>query len=176
MLLFTKHQFFLEKMIMKMIHVRHHEIYIVSPYIELAYLSQNHVFGRFLFRAREEGTSVSIITRPPRPVDFEPFELLEASGINVGFLDDLHSKLYIFDVDVPRLGVYSRGTRRSAILGSANMTEPGWGLTTPQLSRRNEEICYLLPDDAYRQARGYAQGLQRRARELSSVRMRAIAH
>jgi phosphatidylserine/phosphatidylglycerophosphate/cardiolipin synthase-like enzyme len=172
MLVYSKRAAFLDKLLTKMMHMRHHEIVLVSPFLDLSYISPNHLFGRFLFRASEEGTRIALITRPPDPEWFDPFGQLEAAGITVGFLADLHSKLYIFDVDVDRSSKFMRDMRRSAIIGSANMTERGWGLTS---TIRNEEICYLLPDDEYRHARRYAEALRIRARELSWLRMRATS-
>ncbi len=172
MLMYSKRPVYLDKLITKMMHVRHREIFLVSPFIDLSYISVNHVFGRFLFKAKEDGTSICLLTRPPLPSCFPAYEQLEASGILVGFLADLHSKLYLFDVDQDRLSSFMRDTRRSAILGSANMTERGWGLTSRE---RNEEICYLLPDHEYRQARSYAEALRVRSDELRSLRLRANA-
>jgi phosphatidylserine/phosphatidylglycerophosphate/cardiolipin synthase-like enzyme len=136
--------------------------------MDLSYLDNKHIFGRFLFKAVEEKTKVVILTRPSVRSDLGVFEALAAAHVTCGFLEELHSKVYLFDVDLGALNRFQRGIRRAAVLGSANMTEKGWGLTS---TLRNEEICYKLPDSEYKPVRRYVERLRIRSRELSALRL-----
>jgi hypothetical protein len=135
-----------------MYHVRHKEICLVSPFLEYSLLESAHPFGRFLDRAVEEDTIVSLVTSSGHPSEFLPvFKRLEERGIMVFFLDALHTKLYYFEIDPSSRNQWQTGVQSQAILGSSNLTNAGLGLAD---ARTNEELnCRLssgLLEDAQR--------------------------
>lgn len=149
-LLKTTEAIYIRRHIESMYHVRHKEIYIVSPFVDLELLESHQNFGRFLDRAIEEGTVVGLVTAcAPYEKDLDAFKKLEERGINCFFLDDLHAKLYLFDIDLASRNKWQQGVESHAIIGSSNFTAVGLGFTD---SRCNEELnCRItagLLDDA----------------------------
>jgi hypothetical protein len=78
----------------RVLHVAHREIVLVSPYLSEALFARNHFFGRFLDKAIEEETLVSVITRPPDQQSLGFYQHLEERGINTLFHRTVHAKLY----------------------------------------------------------------------------------
>lgn len=164
-LLKTMEPRFLNKEILSMYHVGHKEIVLVSPFVSLEILDKFHHFGRFLDRAIEENTEISLITRPPNSEGLLAYGELDERCIFVYFLQNLHTKLYIFDIDPKTLSSYNRDMKSAAILGSSNLTKPGLGLDDEMTS---EELCYKLPLDKFQEVYTYAKALIKRSDDYKS--------
>src|ERR1044071_2870375 len=158
-LLKTTEKHFLNRQIESMYHVRHKEIFLVSPFVELSLLESRHNFGRFLDRAVEEDTYVMLITSSCEQNDerLKAFKNLEERDIFVFFLQRLHTKLYLFDVDPAALNAYQRGVRSQVIIGSSNLTYAGLGFDN---TKPNEELNCSFSADIVEEARTYANRLR----------------
>jgi hypothetical protein len=97
--------------------------------------------GRLLDDWIEDGTKISLVTRPPPQSDLGFFADLEARGIDLHFHQRLHSKLYMFEVDRTRLR-HGQQANDLLVLGSANLTQEGFYCSR---EAGNEELCYDLP-------------------------------
>lgn len=152
---------FVSRHIESMYHVRHNEICIVSPFIDLDLLSSQHAFGRFLDRAIEEDTVVILITAPDGSEDkLEHYKKLEERDINCYFLSGLHAKLYVFDIDLASRQRWQQGVESHAILGSSNLTSPGLGFAdTPP----NEELNCRIPAALFPEAKTFVYRLMQKA-------------
>ena len=160
---------FLNKEFLAMYQVGHKEIVLVSPFITLDILGRFHHFGSFLDRAIEEGSEVSLVTRPPEDFNLSPFRALDERSIFVYFLQNLHAKLYIFDINPSTVPDYCRGMTSVAIMGSSNLTKQGLGLNDEKTS---EELCYRLPIEKYSEAYSYAKQIIKKADDINSYIMR----
>ncbi len=160
---------YLEKYIKALYQVGHNEIVLISPFLSPEMLSRNHAFGRFLDRAIEENTIVTIITRPPDAKMISTFEEIAARDIILYFRKNLHAKLYLFDVDPARVSVYNRDITRTAILGSSNMTEAGFGFENGSV---NDELCFRLPNYLYDDARRFVDSLIFRSDDYQELKSR----
>jgi hypothetical protein len=159
-LLKTTEAQYLSKHLAAMYHVRLNQVFLVSPFIEASILASSHPFGRFLDRAVEESTEVHIITCYHDASKLQEFKSLEERGMFTYFLDRLHTKLYLFDVDVSSLNAWQRGVKTNMVLGSSNLTFSGLGL---EGARPNEELNCRLPSDMFGEIRTYVQGLAMKA-------------
>ncbi len=156
-LLKTTEADFISRHIESMYHLKHKEIYIVSPFIDLPLLESRHGFGRFLDRAVEEDTVVVLVTSSEQQEDRLPaYKNLEERGINVYFLSRLHTKLYLFDVDLAARNVWQQGVYSHAIVGSSNLTYPGLGFDD---TKPNEELNCRLPYEMFEEAQRYVTRL-----------------
>jgi len=160
---------FLNKEVLSMYHVGHKEILLIAPFVSLEIMDKFHHFGRFLDKAIEEGTEVSFITKPPDNPELERYRELDERCIFVYFLRNLHTKLYIFDINPGTVPDYCRGMTSVAIMGSSNLTKPGLSLDDDMSS---EELCYRLPLEKYSEAYSYAKQLIKKADDLKSYVMR----
>jgi hypothetical protein len=119
---------YLSRVLTSMYHVGHRSITIISPFISFDIIGPRHHFGRFLDRAIEENTEVTLITRPPSSDNvIRQYKQLEERCIFVYFNDKLHTKLYMFEINPKTLSRYNKEYKKTAILGSANLTENGIG-------------------------------------------------
>jgi hypothetical protein len=158
-LLKTSEATFVRKHIEAMFHVRHKEIYIVSPFIDLEILESRHRFGRFLDRAIEENTVVVLITSYEQGEErLSAFKNLEERGVNTFFLAGLHSKLYVFDIDLASRNSWQKGVHSHAIVGSSNLTNVGLGFSD---AKCNEELNCRLPSDLFEETKVYVNRLIR---------------
>jgi phosphatidylserine/phosphatidylglycerophosphate/cardiolipin synthase-like enzyme len=144
----------------------HQEVLLISPYVTLAMFDRPHRFGMAIDSLIEDGTKVTLVTRWPTPAELDAYRDLEARGVELLFHASLHAKLYIFtvrrDEGRPR-GEFSD----AAIIGSANLTEKGFGFDERNF---NEELCYELPDEAREGALEFAYQLAGQAVDLPRVR------
>lgn len=148
---------FISRHIESMYHVKHNEICIVSPFIDLKLLESRHSFGRFLDKAVEEDTMVVLITSSDQEDGRLPaFKSLEERGINVYFLANLHTKLYLFDVDLASRNRWQQGIQSHAIVGSSNLTNVGIGFDS---AKPNEELNFRIPAEIVDEARTYVTRL-----------------
>lgn len=140
-----------------MYHVKHLEIDIVSPFLDFTLLDSKHGFGRFLDRAVEEDTIVCIVTGCDHDDGILPtFRHLEERGINMFFVPRLHTKLYLFDVDMASRNPWQKGVDSHAIVGSSNLTSCGLGLADAEV---NEELNCRLPAGMFDETRTYVARL-----------------
>lgn len=152
---------FISRHIESMYHVRHKEIQIVSPFIDLDLLSSQHAFGRFLDRAIEEGTVVVLLTAAePHEDHLAEFRKFEERDINCFFLPGLHSKLYVFDVDLSSRQRWQHGVESHAIVGSSNLTSKGLGFND---APTNVELNCRVPTALFLEAKEFVYGLMKRA-------------
>lgn len=161
---------FLNKEILSMYHVGHKEIVLIAPFVSLGILDKFHHFGRFLDRAIEENTEVTLVTRPPKENELIAYGELDERCIFVHFLQNLHAKLYIFDINPESLYEYNRDMKSTAILGSSNLTKPGFGLDDEMTS---EELCYKLPADKFKEVYTYAIALIKRSEDYKTYLVRS---
>ena len=160
---------FLNKEVLSMYHFGHTEIVLIAPFVSLAILDKFHHFGRFLDRAIEEGAEVSLVTRPPNDGGLQSYMTLDARCIFVYFLRNLHTKLYVFEINPDTIPDYCRNVTNVAIMGSSNLTRPGLSLDD---DRSSEELCYRLPMARYAEVYSYAKHLVNKADDLRSYMMR----
>jgi hypothetical protein len=160
----------LRNFILQLTHLRHKEVVIISPYLNIEIFGKFHAFGRFLDRAIEEETVVSLITRPCGTHEqLRDFEDLEVRGINVFFHETIHAKVYLFDVDLASMSIQDESINRTALVGSANLTESGFGFKGEYC---NEELCYRLPFFKYDEVREYASFLITKSDDFRRFQMR----
>jgi len=152
----------------KMFHVKHDEIIFVSPYIDEELLSVYKPIGKFLDKAIEEGTLVTIITMFPEDKKLKFYEGLECRDIFVYFLRNLHTKLYLFDIDLSNLSTtFKNDYDDTVLIGSANLTYSGIGFSDKST---NEEICYKLPISKFHEARVYVNSLISASNDFTSYK------
>ncbi len=144
----------------------HKEIMIISPFLTLAMFERTHRVGEVLDQLREDGAKLALITRPPSRDNLDFFRELEVRGWDLMFHQTLHSKLYIFRVDCDARYI-EQGASDVALLGSANFTDSGFGLSNTGF---NEELCYELPKPAHEGAIEYAYQLAMQSKSLDRVR------
>ena len=169
-LLKTTEATFLNKEIISLYHVGHHEIILISPFLDAVLLHRRHHFGSFLDRAVEDNTEVTLVTKPPKAEELGIYRDLEERAIFVYFLPGLHSKLYIFNVDSTKRSDYNKTIQSKVIVGSSNLTGPGFGLDD---DLTNYELCYCLPIPKYPEAYQYAKKLINKAMDFRSFELRA---
>jgi len=121
--------------------VPHKEVVLVSPFLSPEILTRTAKFGRLLDDWIEDGSKVVLVTRPPLPDFFPTFADLEARGVELFFHQRIHSKLYMFEVDRPRVS-YGQTYKDLYVLGSANLTQSGFYWSRDE---GNEELCYGMP-------------------------------
>ena len=158
---------FLRDAIRSMYHVPHQEIYLVSPSVSQPLFRVSGELGRFLDRAIEDGTRCVLVTLPPAASEIEFYEDLARRQIEVYFIQNLRSRLFLFGVDEYRLG---KGIHfpRTAMLGSAELTYQSLDMGE---IRRHEELCYRFPETHFPAFKNYAETLVKRATDLQGHKM-----
>ena len=161
----------LKTLVGSLYHVGHHDIVLVSPFYSMDIFSSFKPFGNFLDRCVEEGTNVIFVTCPPKDNDFCFFDELEARDILVYFCKNLHTKLYLFNVDEATLTYYNRSEiKKTAIVGSSNLTEKGFAFEGTNF---NEELCYRAPECKFTELQQYSTYLINHSIDLRSYKNRA---
>lgn len=149
--------------------IPHKEVILVSPFISQSLLWRTARLGRLLDDWVADGTKVTLITRPPPSDDHRLYEDLETRGIPTLFHEKLHSKLYMFQVDQKRVK-YDRKQEDLLVLGSANLTESGFGATRES---GNDELSYELPRSDLGDLETYVAYLATSAADLVHLRVQA---
>jgi phosphatidylserine/phosphatidylglycerophosphate/cardiolipin synthase-like enzyme len=144
----------------------HQEVLLISPYVSLAMFDRPHRFGMAIDNLVEDGTKITLVTRWPKPGELDAYRDLEARGISLLFHRSLHAKLYIFTIRREEVK-YGQDFSDAAIIGSANLTETGFGFDERNF---NEELCYELPHDAHEGALEFAYHIAGQAVDLPRVR------
>lgn len=145
--------------------IPHKEVFLVSPYLSISMFEPFNAFGKMLFDFIEDGTTINLITQFPSTSAFRDYSLLESRGIRVFFHTSLHAKLYTFELDSERLDQYQTHHNNLAILGSANLTEPGFALSGKNY---NEELCYALPLQSFQEALDFVYFLSLTSTDLET--------
>ena len=148
--------------------IPHREVFLVSPAMSVEMLGSTQRFGMVLDDLMQEGTAVTLITRPPGSrEDLQPFVELEARGIKLAFHETLNAKLYLFEVSENATALNGGKTVSNiAVIGSADLTEHGMGFAEPAL----EELCYELPQGAYEHAFDFVLQLVHDSKDLRIIR------
>jgi phosphatidylserine/phosphatidylglycerophosphate/cardiolipin synthase-like enzyme len=166
--LYTSTPLQLKQFIVSLGQVSHREIWLVSPYVNVEMFQANHKFGRLIFKAREDGAAIGLITRPPSSKkELVIYEGLEAEDILVAFVERLHAKLYIFDIAVQERFRHNQKRHSVAIVGSANLTDAAMALDDRQ---GNEELCYRIPNSKFEAARQYVAFLEKMSKDTRSYK------
>ena len=160
---------YLSKVIRSMYHIGHEEIFIISPFISIELLDSKYHFGRFLDKAIEEKTVVVLITKPPEDDELGLYRRLEERDILVYFSDNLHTKLYIFNINRSTLNKYQEKMTSIAILGSANFTKVGIGFDD---ILAQEELCYRVPVEKFQELHDYASRIIRKSTNFQKYVMK----
>lgn len=166
--LYTSTPLQLKQFIVSLGQVSHREIWLVSPYVNSEMFLPHHRFGRLIFKAREDGAAIGLITKPPTSKkELEVYEGLESEDICVAFVERLHAKLYIFDVSEEER--FRRHGRRTsvAIVGSANLTDAAMALDD---RTGNEELCYRVPNSKFEAARQYVGFLEKMSKDTRAYK------
>lgn len=149
--------------------IPHKEVTLVSPFLSTSLFGRMARFGRMLDDFIEDGTKVNLVTRPPDLNSLEFFKDLESRGIELLFHARLHAKLYVFTVDEVRL-THGRRYNDLVVLGSANLTESGFGATR---ETGNEELCYEIPTHERKDVESYLGFLALNSVDLTKLRVEA---
>jgi hypothetical protein len=165
----TSEPAYLSKLIKSMYHIGHEEIFIISPFISIELLNSKYHFGQFLDKAIEEKTVVVLITRPPGDDELGLYRRLEERDILVYFCDNLHTKLYIFNLNRSTLDKDQEKMTSIAILGSANFTKVGIGFDD---IRAQEELCYKVPAEKFQEVHDYASRIIRKSTNFQKYVMK----
>lgn len=160
---------YLCKVLRSMYHIGHEEIFIISPFISIELLDSRYHFGRFLDKAIEEKTIVVLVTRPPNDEELSLYRKLEERDILVYFYDNLHTKLYIFNINKSSLNKYQENINSMAILGSANFTKVGIGFDDVPAQ---EELCYKVPIDKFQEIHDYASRIVKKATDCQKYALK----
>lgn len=171
-LLKTSSPTYLRETIRSMFHVPHNEIILISPAISFPLFAFDGEIGRFLDRAVEEGTRAAVITLPPPEVDLSFFDGLSARNIEIYFVQNLRSRLFLFNVDPYRRPAAAAKVAPTAILGSAELTHHSLDIGG---IGRHEELCYRFPESHFKAFQSYADELRKSGVDLQGHKIRLRA-
>lgn len=163
---------YLREAIRSMFHVPHSEIILISPAVSFPLFGFNGEIGRFLDRAIEEGARATLVTLPPPEADLAFFDGLAARNIEVYFVQNLRSRLFLFDVDPHRKPPAALKVVPTAILGSAELTHQGLDMGGVG---RHEELCYRFPESHFKAFHAYADALRKSGVDLQGHKIRLRA-
>jgi hypothetical protein len=160
---------YLREVMRSMFHLPHNEIILISPAISFPLLRFDGEIGRFLDRAVEEGARTALITLPPAPGDLGFFDGLAARSIEIYFVQNLRSRLFLFDVDPYRKPAAAANVAPTAILGSAELTHHSLNMGGVG---RHEELCYRFPGSHFKAFQSYADELRKSGMDLQGHKIR----
>ncbi|KAF0166274.1 MAG: Uncharacterized protein FD157_893 [Rhodocyclaceae bacterium] len=153
--------------------IKHDAITLISPYLSEELFSIFSPFGKVLHDLKEEGTKLTLITRPPQSLEgLAFFSMLEKDGISILFHSRVHAKLYLFEETADNV----RPAKRVALIGSANLTVMGLaiGADSNEVKMPNEELAYELPEHQFEHALDFACYLSLAATDIPKERVRLI--
>lgn len=156
---------YLSQMVLGRRLIPHSEVVLISPFLSLSLLTRTARLGRMLDIMIEDGSAVTLLTRPPVMAEVPAFKDLEARGVALLFHQRLHAKLYMFFVDQKRVG-HGRSYDDLIILGSANLTESGF---SAERDAGNEELSYEVPSSERPHLESYLAHLALGADDLIKV-------
>lgn len=163
---------YLREAIRSMFHVPHNEIILISPAISFPLFGFDGEIGRFLDRAIEEGARTALVTLPPPEANLGFFDGLAARNIEIYFVQNLRSRLFLFNVDPYRKPAAAAKVVPTAILGSAELTHHSLDMGG---IGRNEELCYRFPESHFKALRSYADELRKSSVDLQGHKIRLRA-
>jgi hypothetical protein len=163
---------YLREAIRSMFHVPHSEVILISPAISFPLFAFDGEIGRFLDRAIEEGTRAALITLPPPEAELGFFDGLAARNIEIYFVQNLRSRLFLFNVDPYRRPPAAAMVVPTAILGSAQLTHHSLNIGG---IGRHEELCYRFPESHFKAFQSYADELRKSAMDLQGHKIRLRA-
>jgi len=147
--------------------IPHKEVILISPFLSLDALQRTHRLGATFEWLIEEGATVTLITKPPTTMEgTRPFAALEERGFKLAFHERLHAKLYLFELTDDASERTGEPLSNVALLGSANLTEPGFGLNDCP----HEELCYELPVNEFDRAVEFATQIVHDSDDLRLIR------
>ena len=123
------------------------EMTLISPFLSENLFDEGTGFiGGHTRHPRQEGAKLRLITRPPVSEQGLNFlDKLDKKGWTIDWVEGLHSKLFIFKVNINRINteyIKTADIRDICILGSSNLTNRGLGIS----GKGNEEITYSIPE------------------------------
>jgi hypothetical protein len=166
---------YLREAVRRMFHVPHSEIILISPTLSFPLFRTTGEIGRFLDKAIEEGASATLVTKPANPSEIGFFDDLAHRNIQVFFVQNLQSRLYLFRVNEFRVGTKT-GVERigpTAVMGSAELTHHSLDIGDVG---RNEELCYSFSESHFDPFYSYADELVKGASDLQGhkIKMKGI--
>lgn len=157
----------------RMYHLPHSEIILISPNVSSALFRTAGEIGRFLDKAIEDGSQATLITRPAPPHEIEFFDDLARRNVQVYFVQNLATRLYLFKVNEYRIqsstGFEMVGP--TAMIGSAELTHHSLDLGG---IGKNEELCYAFPESHFEPFYSYADVLVKSATDLQGYKLRQV--
>jgi len=164
--LYKQNKTLLSSVLKQMIHLKHLEIALISPFISNSLFMPVHPIGRFIYKAIEEDTYVRLITKPPSShEEMKFYEYVDSQGVILSFLSEIHSKLYMFEIDKNNLLRHQQNINYTVIVGSANFTVDGLSFDG---IKGNEELCFRIPISHYNEAKRYVESLTYRSIDFAS--------
>ena len=163
---------YLREAIRTMFHVAHSQVILVSPAISFALFAFDGEIGRFLDKAIEEGTRAVLVTLPPPESELRFYDGLAARNIEVYFVQNLRSRLFLFDVDPYRSSKAAAKVKPTAIIGSAELTHHSLDIGD---IGRHEELCYRFPESHFEAFHAYAGELLKAGVDLQGHKIRLRA-
>ncbi len=169
-LLYTKYEKKYSNEFLSIYQGSYKRIVLVSPFISDAMLTQQHQFGRFLEKQISfEDTEVEIITamvKDSKRLSF--FKFLESKDIKFYFHNNLHAKLFYFELDIEKTGNFKKIPDSTFIMGSANLTNEGLDLDRKGHGSNNE-IGFKLPNYLQKDLEGYIYRLKADSYDINRV-------
>ena len=121
------------------------EVWIVSPFLSEEILRRGSTLGRVLDSIATDGTSVTVITALDQVSSYGRITTdLSTRNIDVVFVPDLHSKIYLFLTDETNTHKTAQ-TPSLGIIGSSNLTNSG---VAAERGRGNMETNYTVPTES----------------------------
>jgi hypothetical protein len=168
-LLHTTKPTYLNSTIRQMYHLPQSEVILLSPTVSPALFKVSGEIGRFLDRSIEEGARVVLVTAPPGPSQIEFFDQLARRNIEVYFVQNLKTRLFLFRVNEYRVKGPDAVARPTVVLGSAELTHQSLGMGD---IGRHEELCYRFPESHFETFYNYADALVKSATDLQGHKIK----
>lgn len=155
----------------RMYHLPHSEIILISPNVSFPLFRTAGEIGRFLDKAIEDGSLATLITKPAISHDIEFFDDLARRNVQIYFVQNLATRLYLFRVNEFRVQSLagSETIGPTAMIGSAELTHHSLDLGAVG---KNEELCYAFPESHFEPFYSYADGLLKNATDLQGYKLR----
>jgi len=168
-LLHTTKPTYLSSTIRQMYHLPQSEIILLSPTVSPALFQVSGEIGRFLDRSIEDGARVVLVTAPPSPSQIPFFDQLARRNIEVYFVQNLKSRLFLFRVNEYRVKGPDAVASPTAVLGSAELTHQSLDMGG---IGRHEELCYRFPETHFETFYMYADALVKSATDLQGHKIK----
>lgn len=167
-LLKTTKPTYLREAVRSMFHLAHREVLLVSPTVSPPLFRVTGELGRFLDRAVEDGTRCALVTSTPGPSELDLFDDLARRNIEVYFIQNLKSRLFLFDVNQYQ-SPKEANPSSTVMMGSAELTHHSLGLGDVG---KNEELCFRFPQTHFDAFKTYADSLVMSAIDLQGHKIK----